>query len=431
MLKKTKKITILIFILTAIFAISNFALAAKPKVVFWSYAANNIEEWKKREAAIEKKFNIDLQIEQVAQAAFVQKLQATMMDGARYPDIIEWMIETNKILDANPKKCLVTPLDKYVKKSKIFKNVVPGRIAWTTYGGHVYGLPHDVHPVVLIYNDTLWKSVGVDLAKIETWDQFFDVAQKLTATKKSGKPVHYALPYDPQGLGATMWMIWQQTGAQVLNRKGRPTLNSRRFVNFVKWWKTKIDTGTMCAWDWGNFAALLQNGALASYASPDWWIGQVDAAAKEGKYQFRVRPLPYYKKGGPCTSSWGGTFMAITKLAKNRRRLYKIMEYMQYDKSAVKTRYVNTGMLPPLATVWNNRVFKKPDARFGGQKLGELQTTLAKEMPTMNTGDLFWEITYTDFNKQFTEIMSGRISLTAGLKKAQANAIRRLKRSKK
>jgi ABC-type glycerol-3-phosphate transport system substrate-binding protein len=114
--KKRKKITILIFILTAIFAISNFALAAKPKVVFWSYAANNIEEWKKREAAIEKKFNIDLQIEQVAQAAFVQKLQATMMDGARYPDIIEWMIETNKILDANPKKCLVTPLDKYQKR---------------------------------------------------------------------------------------------------------------------------------------------------------------------------------------------------------------------------------------------------------------------------------------------------------------------------
>lgn len=403
-------------------------MAAKQKVTMWTFAANNAEEWKAREADLEKKFDIDLNVEVVAQNAFVQKLQAAMMDGKGAPDIIEWMIEQNRILDANPKKCLVEPLDKFVKDSKVFKQVVPGRVAWTTYGGHVYGLPHDVHPVVMVYNDTLWKSVGVDVATIKTWDEFFEASKKLTAEKKDNKPVHYALPYDPQGIGATMWMVWHQTDAQVLDKNGKPTMTSKEFTSFVKWWKSKVDMGGMCAWDWGNFAALLQNGTLASFTTPDWWVGQVDAAAKDGKYQFRVRDLPLYKAGGPRTASWGGSFMAITKGAKNPGLLYKVIEDMQYDETAVTTRYEQTGMLAPLASVWDSEVFKQPDSRFGGQKLGELQTKLAKEMPSMISGDIFWDATFTDFNSQFTEMMSGKVTVEEGLKKAQADALKRIKK---
>ena len=77
---------------------------AKDKVVFWSFAANNIEEWEARKAEIEKKFGITLVIENVPETAFVETLQATMMAGIDYPDIIEWRIEQNQILDADPKK---------------------------------------------------------------------------------------------------------------------------------------------------------------------------------------------------------------------------------------------------------------------------------------------------------------------------------------
>lgn len=419
---------LLVVLALVVCMVSSVVGAAAPKVTMWSFATNNVDEWKAREAALEKQFGIDLDIQLVAQNAFVQKLQAAMMDGKGAPDIIEWMIEQNRILNADPKKCLVIPLEKYTKNSEVFKQVVPGRVAWTTYGGHVYGLPHDVHPVVLVYNDTLWKSVGVDVAKIETWDEFFEASKKLTAEKKDGKPVHYALPYDPQGLGATMWMIWQQTGANVLDKKGNPTFTSKEFTEFVKWWKDKVDMGGMAAWDWGNFAALLQNGTLASYTSPDWYIEQVNAAAKDGKYQFRVRDLPYYKKGGPRTSSWGGSFMAITKTAKNPANLYKLIETMQYDKAAIATRYKETGMLAPMASAWDNDVFKQADPRFGGQKLGELQVALAKEMPSVNSGDIFWDATFTDFNNQFTEMMSGKITVEQALKTAQEQAKKRVKK---
>ena len=400
------------------------------EITVWSFAANNIEEWKARKADIEQKFDIKLNIVQVAQDAFVQKLQAVMMDGKGVPDIIEWMIENNRILNADPNKSFVLPLDKYTKKSSVFGKVVKGRVSWVTYGGHVYGLPHDVHPVVLVYNDTVWKSAGVDVAKLDTWDDFFKAGEKLIAKKKDGKPINYPLPYGNDGLNNTMFMIWQQTGAQVLDRNGKPQLDSPEFAAFVKKWLEWDKLGEFTAWDWGNFQALVADGTIASYTSPDWWIPQVNQGAKEGKYQYRVRALPSYKKGGPQTCSWGGTFLAMPKGTDDPEFVYQIMEYAQYDPSAIKTRYKTTDMLPPLQEVWGDDIFKQPDQRFGGQKLGELQTTLAPKMPQVNTGDIFWDAILTDFGQQYSEMATGKVTVEEGLKKAQAAAMKRYEQLK-
>ncbi len=410
-------------VLIVLIAIFGFSFAAKRTVTMWSFAANNVEEWKERKADIEKKFDIVLNIELVPQDAFVQKLQAVMMEGRGIPDIIEWMIENNRILNADPKKSFVLPLNVYVSKSEVFKKVIPGRVAWVKYGKNIYGLPHDVHPVVLIYNDTIWKKAGVDVAKIKTWDEFFEAAKKLTSEKKDGKPVNYALPSGNDGLGNTMFMIWQTTGSQILDGSGKPTFTSPEFVTFVKKWKQWYDSGVFTAWDWGNFAALVKNGTICAYLSPDWWVSQSDEASKV--YNMKVRDLPLYKKGGPNTASWGGSFLAIPKGTKNPDEIYAIIEYMQYDKSAIKVAYEKTGMLRPLPDAWNDPVFNQPDPRFGGEKLAQLQIKLAKTMPSINTGDIFWDA-INDFAEQYPKIMNNEISVEEGLKAAQDAAIKRL-----
>jgi len=394
-------------------------------ILFWSFAKNNLEEWVNRTPEIEKKFNVKFQTELIAQSAFLQKLQAVMQEGKGVPDIAEWLVEGNK-LTGDPKTCYAYPLDEFVKNSAIMKQVPAGRVGWLTINGHVYGLPHDVHPVVLIYNDTLWKEAGVDVATLKTWDDFFDAAKKLAEKKEGGKPLHYALPTGDGGLTDTFFMIWQQTGANVFDPTGKPTFTNDAFKAFVQKWLSWKETGVFASWDWGNFGALLKAGTLCSYTSPDWWVSQVNDAAKEGKYQFRVRDLPVYDGKTANTASWGGSFLFMPKTQKDKNYIWRMMEYMQYgNKELAALRYKNGGMLAPLPDSWNDAVFKQPDSRFGGQVLGELQVRLAKSMPSVNGSDVFWDAV-TDFGQQFAEMLNKKESVDDGLAKTQAAVEKRL-----
>ncbi|HQQ24180.1 MAG TPA: extracellular solute-binding protein [Spirochaetota bacterium] len=391
-------------------------------VTFWTFASNNCEELKRRKHEIEQKFNINLQIELMAQNTFVQKLQLVMMDQEGIPDIIEWMIESNRILSKDPEKSFVIPLNRFIAKSTINNNISPGRLSLVTYGGNIYGLPHDAHPIIMVYNDTIWKNADVDVAKIETWDEFFEKAKNLRKLDENGKQKHFALPSSEMGLGDAMYMMWQQTGAQILTKDGRPNLNSYEFKNFVKKWSNWEKSGAMTTWDWGNFQQLIKDGTYASYISPDWWVSQTDAAANEGKYQFNVRSLPLYKRGIKTGSSWGGSFLAIPKGTKDADFIFNIMQYIQYDNSALEARYTETEMLPPVKSFWNNNVLDFQDPRFGGQKIRRLQADSAKILMPITTGDIFWEL-ISIFSDNYRSYTSGKLSFDEMINNSQQDGM--------
>jgi parallel beta-helix repeat protein len=420
-----KKIVVLFSLVMLLFGITLSVPTAPRTVLLWSFLQTNLDEWNDRKAEIEKKFNVNIQTELIAQNSFLQKLQAVIQEGKDGPDIAEWLVEDNK-LAADPKDCYAAPLDDYVKNSAVMKTIPSGILARVKVGGHIYGLPHAAHPVVLVYNDTLWKEACVDIAAVKTWDEFFAGAKKLIAKQEGGKPLHYALPAQDTGLNDTMFMIWQQTGAQIFDASGKPAFTGDKVKGFMEQWIRWKDTGAFAAWDWGNFAALLEAGKLASYTAPDWWVAQVDNAAKAGNYQFRVRDLPEYAGGnGSHTASWGGSFLFIPKNSKDKSFLWNMIEYMQYGGDCAKIRYEKTGMLAPLPQAWNDPVFKQPDDRFGGQKLGELQVRLAKELPSVNGSDVFWDA-LAAFGRQYPEMINKKESVAQGLQNTQDAVLARL-----
>lgn len=433
-MKHRNSIIIAILLATLVIALSSTGLTARRQITFWSFVCCNMEEWNSLKPDIDAKFNINFKTVSIPPNEFIPKLKAAMANG-NAPDIIEWGIENNRMLFTDPQKSLVLPLEKYTRKSEVFKHVVPGRVSYLTYGKHIYGLPHDAHPAVLIYNDSLWKKAGIDPAAIETWDEFFTAAQKLCAPQTDEKPEQattrrYALQQN-NGLGGTMFMIWQQNGAQILDKTGKPCFTSPEFKTFVEKWLSWCKSDTMCEWDWSNLGYQLKKGTLCSYISPDWYTSEVTNAAKSTNYQFRARPLPLYAEGGPSTASWGGNFLAIVKTAKNQDFLYKIMEYMQYNEKKMNSRYRDTGLVAPVDTAWNNDPsYSQPNPNFGGQKIGELQTSLAWTIPPVQTGDIFWDA-INDFNEQYPDMATGKISVSEGLKKAQETAMKRYETKKR
>ena len=54
----------------------------------------------------------------------------------------------------------------------------PSLSPWTSRG-HIFGIPHDVHPVMLMYRADLVEAAGIDVRQIETWDDFIRVLRPL------------------------------------------------------------------------------------------------------------------------------------------------------------------------------------------------------------------------------------------------------------
>ncbi|HEQ70963.1 MAG TPA: extracellular solute-binding protein, partial [Spirochaetia bacterium] len=394
------------------------------EVRVWTFNSWNMEHMQDLESELEARFAIDLTFELVEMEGFVPRLTEAVARGRGAPDIIEWHYENNTILSADPEYALVYPLENYIRGSKVAAEVPSGKLSWVTYGGHIYGLPDYVHPVVLIYNDTLWKRAGVNLEKVKTWDEFFAAAKKLTAEKKDGKPLHYALPSMDTGLSDTMYMIWRQSGADLLDAAGHPVVDGPAFKSFLDTWLEWRKSGAFGPWDWGNFDRLLADGTIAAYPAPDWWVSRVDPAAEEGTYTFKARPLPAYRPGGATASDWGGSFLAVPRSAQDPEFLFQVMTALRYDREQLIQRYTEDGVIPAWRDAWRDEVFHRPDPRLGGQRLGELQTAAASNLPPVVTGDLFWDAVKT-FNQQYTEIIAGNVDARQGLADAQAAVLER------
>lgn len=418
-----KKITLALCVLCA--TIFSFTEAKQQKriVTVWSFGLFNCDEWKMRKDDIDKKFNIDLKIELLSPKNFLKRFTNAMSGSEKAPDIIDWMIENNRILYSDPDKSFVIPLNKYIDKYGLAKKVIASRFSSITYSGNIYGLPHDAHSTVLVYNDTVWKRAGVDVSAIETWDEFFEEAKKLLLLKKNGMPVHFALSGSNMGLADSMFMIWQQTEIPIVTKDGKPDFNSPQFIEFVKKWVSWAETGTMTPWEWTNFSNQIADGTIASYIAPDWWVSQSDAAAKKGKYSMRIRNLPVYKKGMKCGSSWGGSFLAIPKGTKDPEKIFQIMNFMQYDKDAVIERYKNSGMIPPLKNIWNHKIFNQKDIRFENAQIARIQIKSAENLPEILMADHFWNY-LADFGQQYNEYYNEKhILFDEMIQNAQNNAM--------
>jgi ABC-type glycerol-3-phosphate transport system substrate-binding protein len=424
---KAKKLLLGMLCIVLLAGLSVSGFAQKKTIAIWTFTSNNFEELKARKAELEAKFKIKVKYELLTQEAMITRLQSAMATGQGWPDIVDCMYDmTRQLANSNPKKAALVPLNKYVKKSAVVKKVVKSRIDRYTINGHIYGLPNDIHPSLLIYNDEAWKKGGVDLAAVQTWDDFFAAAKQVCPNPAKNKV------YPLAGGSALYEIMLQQSGVQLLNKKGNPILTSKALVNMTRKYVKYNQTRLIMDWDWQNFWNLMSEGKLLSTIAPDWWLDGATKNLAKTKVNGKMHaiPLPAWVKGGPRTATWGGSFKAIPRGAGDPDFSYQIIEWLQYAPEAIKSRYVNSGIIAPISSVWNDPVFQQPNPVFGGQKVAQLQIEMAKQMPSYNNGDLYFTA-LAEVNAMNGDFISGKKSVAKGLAEAQARVKKAAARIKK
>ncbi|WP_186422702.1 ABC transporter substrate-binding protein [Lacrimispora celerecrescens] len=102
------------------------------------------------------------------------------------PDVI-WVKDMGSMLQMADKNQLL-PLDDFMKKDNLDLSIYNGAAEQLQYNGATYGLPYRSDWYILYYNKDLFDAAGVPYPSNDmTWDEYYDLAAKLTSGEGSSK----------------------------------------------------------------------------------------------------------------------------------------------------------------------------------------------------------------------------------------------------
>ena len=85
----------------------------------------------------------------------------------------------------------------------------PSFAPWTSRG-RIYGIPHDVHPMLLCYRADIIEGAGIDMSKIETWEDFArELRPLMHDLDGDGRPDRFLLAGET-GLDLKSLQRWQR-----------------------------------------------------------------------------------------------------------------------------------------------------------------------------------------------------------------------------
>jgi arabinosaccharide transport system substrate-binding protein len=260
----------------------------------------------------------------------------------------------------------------------------PSLSPWSV-DGRVFGLPHDVHPVMLAYRADLTEAAGIDITQAETWDEYFEMLRPLMADKDGdARPDHTPLSFwfTNQDLIETLML---QGDGQLFTPFGEPVIASERnahlLATLVSWCvgpdRTAIDINE---WSAAGHQEKV-DGLAIGYIAPDWMcsIWKMHVPGLEGK--LKLMPLPAFEPGGRRTSVRGGTMLGIPKTTEHFDRAWDYAKLLYNSPEVARKLYREVDIISPVRSLWDDPVYSEPDPFFMDQRKGLMYIELAPEIP--------------------------------------------------
>ncbi len=351
---------------------------------YWVFHQIHYDEYSARIPAFEAA-NPGVKVDLRLISKIHDKLLAAFLSGIGAPDITEVEISSvGRFFKGSREEIGLVDLTDRVEADGLMDEFVQARLAPWSLDGRVYGLPHDVHPVVLLYRHDAYEEAGIDPESIHTWDDFIVAGRKLVRDDDGdGNPDRYPLMLRAHKPGH-FWLMLLQNGGGMYDKDGEIIIDNEIAVSTLEFYCRLLNEERLAipefSQDPANFAAM-KEGIVLGILAPDWYIGSVKRFIPELAGKWRAMPLPAWREGERRTSTWGGTMIGITKQSKNQDLAWSFVRFVYMDDEALANRYRKTTIIPPIRSAWSKPVFAEADPYLGGQVLGKTLTDLADDIP--------------------------------------------------
>lgn len=380
------------FWLLVLSLVSSLILVAKARgqstrsdLVLATFTTPHFEAYARVLPEFERRHGVKVTLELVNQRALETRLQNAMLAGADVPDLVE--IEQDQIgffIKGALRDIRLLDLTERIEQGKLRQAMVESRFSLWSTRGHTFALPHDVHPVMLMYRADLVAQLGIDVDKLETWDDFVKMGQRVTRDDNGdGVPDHYAIDL-PQGGFWGLSTLLLQRGVGLFNEAGQFAFNTPVTVDTMIWYihqtRGSHRIGYECGWG-QSLAKAMEDGLALFFIAPDWRTRVTEQEEPSLAGKMKLMPLPAWQPGGRHTSTWGGTGLTITKSSKHPELAWELAQFLYLNKPELGPRFTATNILPPFKDAWGLPEFARPNRYFSGQPLGALYAKLAPDTP--------------------------------------------------
>ena len=141
----------------------------------WTFADIHYRAYKRAVPEFEKKFGKKVELQLVHGVAVTSRLRAAFWADLDVPDLVEVEISSAGTFFRGPLEDVgFIDLTPWLKKTGYYDRIVKTRFAPYTSRGKIFGLPHDVHPVMLAYRRDVFEAEGVNASELDTWDKFIE-----------------------------------------------------------------------------------------------------------------------------------------------------------------------------------------------------------------------------------------------------------------
>jgi arabinosaccharide transport system substrate-binding protein len=325
--------------------------------------------------------SVDIQI--VAGEAVTSRLQAAFWSNLDVPDLAEVEISwAGSFFRGRLESIGFRDLTERVHQTGLWERIVQARFAPYTTRGRIFGIPHDVHPVMLAYRRDLVEKLGIDVERLRTWDEFVEVGRRVTAP---GKRFMMELP--PEGLSVMEVMLFQRGGGY-FDAQGNCTLDNEIAVETMRYYAPLVAGKGRIGNDLGGgqiFTRALEDGYYLFMVAPDWRTKVIEQDVPKVAGRMALMPLPAFYPGGRRTSTWGGTMIGITKRCAAPDLAWELIMHLYLNKEALAEQFRGTNILPPARDLWDHPAYDEPRPFWSNQPLGRLYANLASDTPPQYT----------------------------------------------
>lgn len=337
----------------------------------------------------EKKHGVRVAVQEVEEVALRTRLLAAFAAGSEVPDVVEIPQNPAAFLNGPVRDIGFLDLTAWVKEQHLDEQLVASRFSIWQRKGVIFGLPHDVHPVMLAYRaDIVEDQLGIDPTTIETWDDFIALQPKLVRDQNGdGKPDQFALEMPVEG-GDMLNILLLQRDAGLFDAEGGVIFDSGISVQTFLWYVRQLHGPKAIGYAPGYGQSMwqaLNDGLILFWFTPDWRTRQFEEWVPALKGKMKLMPLPAWRKGERRTSTWGATGIAVTKKSKHPELARELLKFLYVDQSDAGKSWADMRIIPPARSAWNQPVFDQPSEYYRGQPVMKLYAQLAPDVPPSYT----------------------------------------------